>query len=104
MRLLLGHEPAEPTDQVQHSESSETKGSIYASVGKALERINYDEMSAAAAGVDPFDTHQLRHLTGSDVDGGAGHEGANRRQRNEFDNPAKSNESEKGDDGPGKEG
>ena len=46
-----------------------------------------------------MDSHELRNLTSRNVDCGAGHEGANGRQWDKFDDPTEASESHECDDG-----
>lgn len=87
MRLLLGQVRAGASNQVQHEERGQTQGSVNSRGWQALERVDNDPVRRSTR-VDALDAHQLGHLAGGDVDGGARHEGADGWQRDELDDPA----------------
>ena len=98
VRLLLGEKRANATDQIEHRERGETKGSVKLGVWEEAKSIDNDSVGSSSA-VGDLDAHKLGDLTGGNVDGGASHEGANSRQRDELDEPAKTCETEEGNYG-----
>lgn len=78
LRLLLGHVRAEAPDKIQHQQRSQAQRGVNRRRRQALERVNDDQVRRRAR-VDALDAHELGHLAGDDVDGGARHEGADGR-------------------------
>lgn len=94
--LLLGHERAKSADAIEHDQRAQTEGGVQLSLPEVLESIN-DDSVRSGTGVDTLDAHKLGDLAGSNVDGGARHEGADRGQGNDLDDPANSGEAEERD-------
>lgn len=96
VRLLLGHSAAEDTDGVKQDQSGETNGGIELGATQVLEGVDNDTVGRLT-GVDTLDAHELGDLTSNNVDTRTSHESANRRQRDELNEPAESGETEEGD-------
>lgn len=103
LRLLLGHVRAEAPDEIQHQQRSQAQRGVNRRRRQALERVDDDQVRRRAR-VDALDAHELGHLAGDDVDGGARHEGADGRQGDELDEPAETGEADEADDGAGDDG
>ena len=97
LRLLLCHEGAESTDTVQHDQGGQAQRSIQLSSRERFECFN-NGVVWSTLGIDILDAHQFGHLASSNIDGRAGHEGANSWERDELDNPAQARKTQEGDD------
>ncbi|KAI6754141.1 hypothetical protein HG530_013317 [Fusarium avenaceum] len=74
---------------------SATNGGVELRATQVLEGVDNDTVGRLT-GVDTLDAHELGDLTSNNVDTGTSHESANRRQRDELDEPAKSGKAEEG--------
>lgn len=103
MRVLLRQVRANASDEIQHQQRSKTQSRVELGGREILQRVDNDHVRSVSR-VDATDAHQLGDLASNDVDCRASHEGADGGQGNELDEPAKTGEAKKEDDGAGNDG
>jgi|SRR5690242_1225213 len=87
-RLLLRHEIAEGSDEVEHGQCAQTHCRVKLRPWKALECIDDHQVSWATV-VNTSNAQEGRHLTRSNTDSCTRHERCDGHQGNQFDNAAK---------------
>ena len=103
-RDLLGQEREGDADGVEQEKRRQAHGSIKLRFRQILERVDNDHVRCVAGVKQAAGAQHGGNLAGRNVDGRTGHEGGQRDERDEIDNPAGTDQANKGDDGSSNNG